>query len=478
MKKLLLFSFIIGFVFSGMHLSAQFSEKGKFQTLYEKKMEVVEQQMKTKGPDNQVNLKAVQGNPGSSENYTWVDEDWLHVMNSSFSYDEMGHMTGELVTDAVTGDGVYKVDYGFDAQQNQVQFVYSEWIEGAWMIIFGFKNENVYDDSGNVMESIMQFYNSETMEWENSGKFTGVYSDEGTILEEVYSYWDGSAWQLDYRYQYSIDDQGVWTGLTGSWWGGSDWQNDWRYIDWVFQDWENWVESSATYQEWNSAAWEDIQRFSTEFSDDGYIRIYQSYNGGTWESVYRTTYTETLPEHVYLDEYYDTGIEEWVNSQRWTDFLDDHQNFSGIKLEYWEQGEKSMAGSWIIEIYIYELHTYNDNDDLAEVIVQIWDLDLQMLVNLDRRVFSYALTGTRDLQSGTDLRAFPNPVENVLEINATGLTEHSTYVIADLNGRIIRKGELQKGSQSLDVSNLNPGMYFLNVYTPDNRKTSLKIIKK
>lgn len=81
-------------------------------------------------------------------------------------------------------------------------------------------------------------------------------------------------------------------------------------------------------------------------------------------------------------------------------------------------------------------------------------------------------TGIGGLKFGGFLKAYPNPVSNVLRI-ADDFTVPHTFVVSDLTGReILRKENTREGT--LDVSSLMNGAYFLraiNQHTDEIRTT-------
>ncbi|WP_452227020.1 DUF7619 domain-containing protein [Lacinutrix cladophorae] len=69
---------------------------------------------------------------------------------------------------------------------------------------------------------------------------------------------------------------------------------------------------------------------------------------------------------------------------------------------------------------------------------------------------------------------FPNPVNDMLTVSV--LTEAS-YSLITVNGQVIKNGQLQKGENTLNTSNLSNGLYFLQVRTKEG-VSSKKIIKQ
>jgi hypothetical protein len=58
------------------------------------------------------------------------------------------------------------------------------------------------------------------------------------------------------------------------------------------------------------------------------------------------------------------------------------------------------------------------------------------------------------------LIAYPNPTPNELSLEWTELNK-STYSIVDVSGRILGKGILNQGVNTIGVEHLDAGVYFL-----------------
>ena len=71
---------------------------------------------------------------------------------------------------------------------------------------------------------------------------------------------------------------------------------------------------------------------------------------------------------------------------------------------------------------------------------------------------------------------FPNPVLDALFLRFKTV-ENTTYQLIDLNGQIILKGKLNQQHESINLSNISPGIYFLKLQSA-NRTAIKKIIKQ
>lgn len=72
-------------------------------------------------------------------------------------------------------------------------------------------------------------------------------------------------------------------------------------------------------------------------------------------------------------------------------------------------------------------------------------------------------TGQAKLKAGSNLTAYPNPVADKLYVKTENLNSNATMQISDLSGKIFNCNPTN--DQSIDVSELKPGMYILQVKT-------------
>jgi fibronectin type 3 domain-containing protein len=80
-------------------------------------------------------------------------------------------------------------------------------------------------------------------------------------------------------------------------------------------------------------------------------------------------------------------------------------------------------------------------------------------------------TGDMIKEIGSQVEIYPNPVNDILYIEAE--TEIEEVVVYDVYGRVqnLRNSETQKLRNSIDVSNLNSGVYFVKIKTEESNIT-------
>ena len=78
-------------------------------------------------------------------------------------------------------------------------------------------------------------------------------------------------------------------------------------------------------------------------------------------------------------------------------------------------------------------------------------------------------------QLAQQITIYPNPVGDILTI--TSQAQIDQYRIYDVTGSLISEGKLENSPGQIDVSNLNSGMYFIELNS-ENRSATRKFIKK
>ncbi|MCD6354121.1 MAG: T9SS type A sorting domain-containing protein, partial [Prolixibacteraceae bacterium] len=73
-----------------------------------------------------------------------------------------------------------------------------------------------------------------------------------------------------------------------------------------------------------------------------------------------------------------------------------------------------------------------------------------------------ANTSTPNFMNEGTITLYPNPVKNILRVNSA-VNEKLTYKLVNINGEVIRNGELPNSIQNISVSNLKPGTYFFRI---------------
>jgi aminopeptidase N len=118
------------------------------------------------------------------------------------------------------------------------------------------------------------------------------------------------------------------------------------------------------------------------------------------------------------------------------------------------------------------LQTFNST---IEGITQkvIFDPDKYMLK-------SYILvdTGFIDLPVSETIYVSPNPFHEKINLTYTSLWHRAPYIVSDISGRIVARGEILPGNFQIDLSGAETGLYLLKVYTTSGDHRTFKLIKE
>jgi hypothetical protein len=77
-----------------------------------------------------------------------------------------------------------------------------------------------------------------------------------------------------------------------------------------------------------------------------------------------------------------------------------------------------------------------------------------------------------------DVKVWPNPTSGSVQLAVNSEQIGGVYQIADISGRILLQGQLITQQQTIDISDLNAGMYFLQVRSKDGFLQTVKVVKE
>ena len=78
--------------------------------------------------------------------------------------------------------------------------------------------------------------------------------------------------------------------------------------------------------------------------------------------------------------------------------------------------------------------------------------------------------------SGQDILLFPNPAQDYLKIQ----NQHNNifkYELVNINGQILKKGTVEKGELTINISDLKPGSYLFKLIRNKNVLQVQKVLK-
>ncbi|MCB2195696.1 MAG: family 16 glycosylhydrolase [Bacteroidetes bacterium] len=192
-----------------------------------------------------------------------------------------------------------------------------------------------------------------------------------------------------------------------------------------------------------------------------------------------------------VDTEYNDGGQNigWIKSGEWVEYSVDVESSGphdielrvaslngGGQMEIYFSNENRTGiidipstGSWtsFTSIYLSDIQLY-DTDTLMKLNFVVGDF------NISRLIFGNETTSKTDLYNPTNaIGLFPNPASDIIYLS-NHLVEFE-YSIISLLGNVVQRGVISPG-MSIDISNINPGTYYLQLVNK-NQVITLKFIK-
>ncbi len=112
---------------------------------------------------------------------------------------------------------------------------------------------------------------------------------------------------------------------------------------------------------------------------------------------------------------------------------------------------------------------------LGEVVIQT-GTDGTTTITQGFHQTNWNFVGVEDYAPNYEVTLFPNPMEDVLTIQATTF-ERVTYSLYDAQGKLVLQDELSSEQTPIQVSHLAPGSYSLTLNNDTQNLKTFKLIK-
>ncbi|HCE59150.1 MAG TPA: hypothetical protein DER09_15280 [Prolixibacteraceae bacterium] len=386
--------------------------------------------------------------PGNSEDYTWDEElnDWQHVSNTTYSYNNSGKLTEEIVQDAETNYYLTRDTYSDnpDYISEEVSYI---WLIDGWTPVAGEKSSKTL--SG---ESPFEGYNN------------GILYQ--SLENEI---WVNKTW-----IKYILNSYGIPTELQEYRWEGNNWILYSRTGLLTWADWPNRELAAYTKQNMQGNNWVNAERVSKQFDGDNYTVTTEIWENQQWVNSTRETYSLTNTEEELIMENW--TAQGWENTEKYQGTFDDYGNPTGMKYSAW------YDTGWEIEMVLFLDLTYTGSNDVAEMVIRSWDPSLVVPENLSKYVFSDFLHFTTDVPEISvlnNVKVFPNPVSSTFTIQIDEIANANYQVnILNLAGQTVFSNSYSNPSISVNTGDFTTGMYLLNIKTDDGRTYNSKLLKQ
>lgn len=287
---------------------------------------------------------------------------------------------------------------------------------------------------------ISQVWNPATMGWDNIGQTEHFYDANDDIIETRNYNWTGS-WQLSNRYLYTYITPTLIDTYT---------VQNWDSINMV---WVNVSQEKYTYTATNKPA----------------TAVTSLWNSVS--SMFDINQTRTISTYNASDLLATEENDDWDGAQWVHDFLSTY-SYDGDN--FVDEVEESQ---WDVGAYVLDsrqLFTNDTNGYPTTIISQ--DYIAMSWVNTSRTVQTYppCLSLGLEKNSFETVQIYPNPTENEIKVS---LQKDTKYVLTNLNGQVVLKGEITATNNSIDTTNISKGLYLLQLKN-ENQSITKKIVKR
>ena len=132
--------------------------------------------------------------PGHSMNFNFVGNNWVHISNSTFTYNTRGITTSRTYLHPVTNQNLTKQVFLFDQFDRFAGLTSHVWQNNTW--VYDGPNSNVrqltYNAANQITEDIFQFWANGRME--NHRKTNIAYNASGDSVQQIQYFWINNAW--------------------------------------------------------------------------------------------------------------------------------------------------------------------------------------------------------------------------------------------------------------------------------------------
>jgi len=380
--------------------------------------------------------------PGFSEDYSWdMDaDDWVHVTNTTYSYDEAGRVTEEIVQDAETDYYLSRSSYEYDNFGNITQEI--EYLRGIdeWIAISGDKSIYQYNNNGEI---------------------------EGVVEEKM----ENGEWANHSKSEYTINSNGVPTEVLTYNWNGSDWKPHTKSTNVTWDNLNKRQISGYTLQYWNSGEWLNGERYTSVYNGANYEAIFENWNNTEWVYASRQFYSISDTEEIFtLGEWTESG---WQMTEKYTTQFDELGNQTSMVYAVNEND------SWVNNTEFFFDLTYNETNDVTELVFRYRDPDLEEPINVTKYLFSsflHIVTDVPDMNTMGNVKVYPNPASTSFTIQ---LDEPQNYRvnIVNLAGQTVYSQDFSDPTILINAGQFVSGMYLLFIQTDDGKTYNSKLLK-
>ncbi|MBK0401640.1 T9SS type A sorting domain-containing protein [Adhaeribacter sp. BT258] len=366
---------------------------------------------------------------------------WNLTNRGFYTYDSLGWYTSRTVFD-LKGWPLEKDSVRYDRNGKELIKANFQWNGNQWTPIAGYRIQRNYDRNGNeILADHERLINGswQSYRWDLYGYDTAM-----NVVQISETYLHNPIQNKNTTFTYSVPT-GPATEITIERYLNGTLTNHERHVNITWHNFSKMQPTALKVQQWINNTWEDYAQINISYDSlGGSIYTEQQWYNGAWENVYRIS-----------------------------TILDTKKNYIGSKNEEW------LNGAWWSRFESAQVLTYNQADEITERIYRSWSFSQPGWNNQLREVYTTQwVTGLKnEIPQEITAKVYPNPTENLLNIEIAEKTQNVTALLSDITGKVILSRNFKATeAKQLNIQNLKPGIYLLTLQTEKGQAVR-KIIK-
>ena len=327
-----------------------------------------------------------------------------------------------------------------------------------------------FDANNNLETRIARSWNAILLSWTNVSKSLYFYS-AGNLSTVVYQVWDGSNFINSSNHVYTYDPSnrltqdkyGIWNSLTAAFDASSE-------INYFYDGSGNMIQKNNVAISGTSFTQVNQENYSYDAANHLLTDVYSQWNGLAYVPQYMTTNTYDTVGDRLTSQYstYNSGTSTWNNVT-----LHTYSGFNTVMMptaELDQVWDTTGGGMW--DNSIMYTYTYNTNNQLTNSVGESWNVaGFWEYANGDMKSNYYyedfSTTGVKNVAANGNVSIFPNPAQNMININLSWNQALAfTVTVLDMGGRVVRQWSVAATAQystSLSVNNFTAGNYIVKI---------------
>jgi hypothetical protein len=165
----------------------------------------------------------------------------------------------------------------------------------------------------------------------------------------------------------------------------------------------------------------------------------------------------------------------WGEKEKYEGTFDNNGNATGLNYSLWNNT------LWVVEMALFFDLTYNESDDVTEMVIRFWDPSLTAPKNLSKYIYSnflHFITKVPEINVPGIVKVFPNPVKSIFTIliDENKITNYQVNIV-NLAGQTIFSNTYSNPSISINTEGFTPGVYLMNIKSDEGKIYAGKLLK-